>query len=70
MSTTPPTDPGAPPLNPALREQRDESHGTDFAGTDPMETVSVKDPNEGRSWPVIWAVVFLVCLGVTIYLLV
>lgn len=57
------------PLNPALRRTVDESHGTRFAGTDPMATVSVQDAEEGRNWPLIWAVVAAICVLVTIYLL-
>jgi hypothetical protein len=56
-------------LNPALHREIDRSHGTRFEGTDPMKTVSVKDPDEGRVWPWIWAVVFIVCIAVAIYYL-
>lgn len=58
------------PLNPALHREDDSSHGKIFEGTDPMSTLSVKDSNEGSSWPMIWAVVAVVCVLVTIYLLV
>lgn len=61
---------GERPLNPAMRRQIDASHGTDFHGTDPMKTVSVKDPDEGRSWPMIWAIVTIVCVAVAVYYLV
>ena len=54
MSSTPPVrDPKDPSINPAMQAQIDKSHGTEFSGTDPMDTVSVKDPDEGRSWPLI-----------------
>jgi hypothetical protein len=56
-------------LNPALQRQIDSSHGTDFRGTDPMKTVSVKNPNEGRSWPMIWAIVAIVCVALAVYYL-
>lgn len=62
-------DAGAP-LNPALHQTTEGSHGTRFEGTDPLETVSVKDGNEGSSWPTVWAVVAVVGVLVTIYLLV
>ena len=57
-------------LNPALQRGIDASHGTTFQGTDPMKTVSVKDPDEGRSWPVIWAVVTIICVALAIYYIV
>lgn len=55
------------PLNPALHRQIDASHGTEFKGTDPMKTVSVQDPDEGRSWPMIWAVVAIICVALAVY---
>jgi hypothetical protein len=58
------------PLNPALRQTTDASHGQTFEGTDPMKSVSVQDAQEGRSWPWIWAVVGIVGVLVTIYLVV
>jgi hypothetical protein len=58
---------GDAPLNPALQRQIDASHGTEFRGTDPMETVSVQDPDEGRSWPIIWAVVAILCVVLAVY---
>lgn len=68
MSSTPPVrDPKDPSINPAMQAQIDKSHGTEFSGTDPMDTVSVKNPNEGRSWPLIWAVVVVASILVMIY---
>lgn len=68
MSTKPPAGPdGDAPINPALKRETDASHGTQFQGTDPMRTVSVKDPDEGRSWPMIWLVVAAVCVLVAVY---
>lgn len=59
-----------PMLNPALRPERDPEYGENLSGTDPMETVSVKNPDEGRSWPMIWAVVTIVCVIIAVALLV
>jgi hypothetical protein len=72
MSTEQPERPQADDrqLNPALRRGIDASHGTDFQGTDPMKTVSVQDPEEGKSWPMIWAIVAIVCVAVAVYYLV
>jgi hypothetical protein len=70
MSQTPePPRGGDAPLNPALKRGIDASHGTEFHGTDPMKTVSVKDPDEGRSWPMIWAIVAIVCVALAVYYL-
>jgi hypothetical protein len=57
------------PLNPALQRTKEDSHGAKFEGTDPMATVSVKDGDEGSSWPMIWAIVTVVSVLLTIYLL-
>lgn len=55
-------------LNPALKQEHDSSYGPDQNGTDPMETVSVKK-DEGRAWPLIWAVVTIACVIIAILLL-
>ena len=72
MSTEQPEHPQADErnLNPALRRGIDASHGTDFHGTDPMKTVSVQNPEEGRSWPMIWAIVAIVCVVIAVLYLV
>jgi hypothetical protein len=72
MSTQQPEPPGTGerPLNPALHREIDASHGTEFQGTDPMKTVSVKDPDEGRSWPMIWAIVTILCVVIAVYYIV
>lgn len=68
MSTKPQDEPdGDAPINPAMRRRIDTTHGTRFEGTDPMRTVSVKDPDEGRSWPVIWAIVAILCVAIAVY---
>jgi hypothetical protein len=60
---------GAAPLNPALKSERDPDYGPDYQGTDFMETVSVKK-EEGRAWPMIWLVSFIVCVLVTVLIFV
>lgn len=70
MSSTPPDRPGGSndtQLNPALHQTRGD-YGEQHQGTDFSEKVSVKDAEEGSSWPMIWAVVLIVCVAVTIYL--
>lgn len=72
MSKTPTSTPEPPsgdaPLNPALKRVHDATYGPDQEGTDPMATISVKK-EEGAAWPMIWAVVTLLCILVTIALL-
>ena len=71
MNATPPGQrPDDAPINPALQRQVDPTHGARFEGTDPMQSVSVKDPEEGSSWPMIWAIVGVVCVAIAIYYLV
>lgn len=71
MSTTPPLRPSSAaddaPLNPALKQVRDDTYGPDQEGTDPMDTVSVKK-DEGTAWPMIWLVVTIVCVIITLAL--
>jgi hypothetical protein len=73
MSTVPPPQPSPgpddTPLNPALKQVRDETYGPDHQGVDPMATVSVKK-DEGAYWPIIWAVVTIICVVVAIVLIV
>jgi hypothetical protein len=73
MSTVPPRRPSpAPedaPLNPALKQVRDGSYGSDHQGADPMATVSVKK-NEGSYWPAIWMIATIICVIVAIVLVV
>jgi hypothetical protein len=73
MSAKPPVTPphvadGAP-LNPALKQVHDPSYGPDQTGTDPMDTISVQK-DEGRSWPMIWAVTTIVCVIIAIALII
>lgn len=73
MSRTPRAEPSheaeSAPLNPSLKQVRDESYGPDHEGRDPMDSVSVKK-DEGAVWPMIWAVVTILCVLITIVLLV
>lgn len=62
-----PTD--AAPLNPALKQVHDSTYGPDQSGTDPMDTVSVQK-DEGRSWPMIWAVTTIACVIIALFLIV
>lgn len=57
------------PLNPALKQVHDSTYGPDQRGTDPMDSVSVTK-DEGRAWPMIWAVTTIVSIIIAVVLLV
>jgi len=73
MTTRPPDEPPSrtdtAPLNPAMKQRRDDTYGPDQSGTDPMDTVSVKR-DEGSYWPAIWAITTIVCVIIALMLLV
>lgn len=56
-------------LNPALRSRTDKSHRTDGSDKAPADSASVQR-DEGRFWPLIWAVVTVVGLAIVVWLLV
>lgn len=53
------------PLNPALKKEHDRTYGADHTASDPMSTVSVEG-TEGRQWPIIWAIVFVLGIAATV----
>lgn len=55
-------------LNPALRSRTDETHDTTVSSEAPADTASVQR-QEGRAWPIIWAVVTLVGVALTVWIL-
>ncbi len=73
MSTDPPAESGASPppgdgINPALRRGVDTEFTDDQHGSEPMETVSVKHRGP-EVWPIIWAVVTIVLVLITLWLI-
>lgn len=64
--TSPKNEPG---LNPALKSTRDDTYDTARSTPPPVETASVQR-EEGRGWPVIWLMVFVICVLVALYILV
>lgn len=54
-------------LNPALKERRETTHETARESPAPADTTSVKG-DSGRLWPIIWAVVTVVCVVIVILL--
>lgn len=55
-------------LNPKLTAVENTSRDTDRRTPPPAESASVQR-EEGRAWPVVWAVAALVCALIAIYLL-
>ncbi len=66
MDPTPPKDPG---LNPGLKSRRDDTYDTQSSSPPPVETTSLQR-EEGRGWPIIWAVVVILCIVLAVYILV
>ncbi len=55
-------------LNPSLRRRTEEVHDTRNPTPPPADSASVQH-EEGRAWPVIWAVVTIACVAVAIWLI-
>lgn len=55
-------------LNPQLRRRTDATHDTTASSPAPVETTSVQR-DEGRVWPIIWAMVTLICVAVAVWFL-
>ncbi len=73
MSTEPPTEGGDTPkpgegINPSMRRGVDTEFTEAQHGSEPMETVSVKHRGP-EVWPIIWAVVTIVLVLITLWLI-
>lgn len=55
-------------LNPGLKSVENTSRDTDTPTPPPADSASVQH-DEGRAWPVIWAVVTVICVLIAAYLL-
>ena len=55
------------PLNPALKADHEGQYDMERTAA-PLETVSVAN-NQHSSWPMIWLIVFVLCVALTVYLL-
>lgn len=59
----------APPsLNPTLQSRTDQTHDTSVSSAAPADTASVQR-EEGRGWPLTWALVTLVCVALAVWIL-
>ncbi|MBY0329258.1 MAG: hypothetical protein K2X49_01135 [Acetobacteraceae bacterium] len=57
-----------PSLNPALRNRTDDTYDTTVSSAAPADTASVQR-QEGRAWPIIWALVTLVGAALAVWIL-
>ncbi|MDO5758068.1 MAG: hypothetical protein Q4P24_11240 [Rhodobacterales bacterium] len=55
-------------LNPKLKSVENTSRDTETPMRPPADSTSVQH-EEGRSWPVIWVIVTLICVVIAAYLL-
>jgi hypothetical protein len=71
MSTEPPAEGETPKpgegINPAMRRGVDAAFTDDQHGSEPMESVSVKHGGP-EVWPIVWAVVTIVLVLITLWL--
>jgi hypothetical protein len=66
--TEPPSDPRRDrPLNRSLKQERDTSHNLDRS-PGPLETTEARE-SDGKVWPIVWAVVVILCIATTLYLI-
>ncbi len=62
-------DPSKTHLNPAIKQGTETDYDTRTSSPAPIDTTSATE-GEGESWPVVWIVVFALCLVVTGYLVI
>ncbi len=55
-------------LNPSLSQRRETVHDTEHSTPAPADSASVQRV-EGKAWPAIWLIVFIVCVLIGIYLI-
>ena len=57
------------PLNPALKSRTETVYDTRSTTPAPFDTASAKE-GQGEGWPIIWAIVTIVCIGLAVYFLI
>ena len=66
----PPSDRAAEvPLNPALKSRTDRVYDTNRITPSPFDSASAKE-GEGEGWPIVWAVVTIICIALAVYFLI
>lgn len=63
------TTPAVPGVHPRMKQRVDPDYRTQQDGSVPLDTVSVRQNEERGVWPVIWAVVTIVAIAISVYLL-
>ena len=54
------------PLNPALKSRTDTTYDTSQSSPAPFDTTSARE-GEGEGWPLVWLIVFILCVAVALY---
>ena len=54
------------PLNPALKSRTETVYDTTSTTPTPIDTASAKE-GEGEGWPIVWLVVFILCVVAAVY---
>ena len=57
-----------PGLNPSLRQRSEETHDTRHRTPPPADSTSVQR-EEGRHWPVVWAVATIAGIAIGVWLI-
>lgn len=68
MADTPENTPREDRLNPSLKKRSEVTHDTTRSTPPPAESASVRN-EEGRVWPVLWAVVVVAGMLVALWIL-
>lgn len=68
MAEPPKTDEDRHGLNPALKAREETTHGTATSTPPPSKSVSVQR-EEGRGWPIVWAVVTIAGIVIALWIL-
>lgn len=57
------------PLNPALKSRTERTYDTTSTTPTPFDSASAKE-GQGEGWPIVWAVVTLLGIGLAVYFLI
>lgn len=69
MSDKPKKPDPEPGLNPALRQRTEEVHDTRRRTPPPADSASLQR-EEGRAWPIVWALVTIACVIIGVWLVI
>jgi hypothetical protein len=54
------------PLNPTLKSRTDTTYDTSRSSPAPIDTTSAHE-GEGEAWPLVWLIVFILCVLIALY---